>query len=384
MPRDFYEGVAGTPDVDPYEADVARHSYTILEGIRVSVFARGTTDLVTVYQRETGVSQGPSPEAGATGGPNPFFTGPTGSIQLWCDAPGRYDIQLTDTKTPPRIGTRIIPWNAIALDGVPEASLAQAVLDAFIPIGGELPYAGDSDPPGGRFLLAEGRFVLIADYPLAFARWGHKYNRDASGNPVDPGGGLFKIPDKRGRGSIGADNMGTAQGSAGNLPSLLAVQRVIGSKIGADQVVLTPAQLPAHAHPDNIAYTAAGGHGHTTGGSGTLNHTHAVYDPGHGHNISGGVPIYNTAYAGAGQPVVAGGSNIGLPRQALGADGSGVGIGIYMSMDTGYNLDHGHTVNPVGDHSHTKSGGVQNNVGGGGSHSNLEPNEVDNWIVRMK
>src|SRR5436190_11930557 len=114
MPRDFYEAVLGTPDI-------VTDAYTVLEGIRISVFARGTTDPVTVYQRETGVAQGPSPEAGTTGGPNPFFTGPTGSVQFWCDAPGRYDIQVSDTVTPPRLGTRVIPWNAIPLDGVPEA-----------------------------------------------------------------------------------------------------------------------------------------------------------------------------------------------------------------------------------------------------------------------
>jgi microcystin-dependent protein len=376
MPRDFYEATLGVPDA-------VTKAYIVYSGIRVRVYARGTTDLVTVYQRETGITEGPSPESGATGGPNPFFTSASGSVQFWCDAPGRYDIEISDTIVPARIGTRIIPWNAIALDGVPEASLAQAVLDAFIPIGGELPYAGDSDPPGGRFLLAEGRLVLIADYPTAFARWGHKYNRDGSNNIVDPGGGQFRIPDKRGKVSVGADNMGTARGAAGLLPSLASTFRAIGSHVGVDQVTLSAAQLPAHTHPDNISYAAAGTHSHG-GATGSMNrsnpHAHSIADPAHYHNVGGGIPVYNTGDASAGSaPITAGSLITTIYRATFYADANYTGVGIYNT-----DINHEHAIGSDGSHSHTKSGGVQASTGGDGAHTNLPPGEVDNWIVRMK
>lgn len=377
MSRDFYESVLGNPDADAYEGDAQRHVFTALEGIRVSVFNRGTTDLVTVYQRETGIAQGPSPEAGTTGGPNPFFTGPTASVQFWCDAPVRYDIQISDTITPPRIGTRIIPWNAIALDGVPEASLGADVLAAFLPIGGQIPYAGDGDPPGGRFLIADGRFVLISDWPTAFARWGHKYNRDASGNMVDPGGGRFKIPDKRGRGSLGADNMGTAQGSAGRLPSLLAVQRVPGTGGGSDTHSHT-ANIPSHTHSaslPNHVHTSPD-HYHLAAGLYTGNHGHGgITGAGIGATVGvqslAGGPLLLTRGAGAG----------GEHQHGINADGN---IGVYGNVGWASTaMGAQNTGNPTalptittGDASLLS---MVTDVA-----STLQNYEIDNWIVRMK
>lgn len=115
MPRDFYEATMGAPNVDGL--------FEVMSGIRITLYDRGTTTLATVFQRETGVTQGPSPEAGATGGPNPFTTGASGSVQFWSDI-GRRDIKVEDTQVPARIATRTIQWNAIPLDGIPGANLA--------------------------------------------------------------------------------------------------------------------------------------------------------------------------------------------------------------------------------------------------------------------
>lgn len=115
MPRDFYEATLGAPDL--------AGNYKIFSGIRVSVFLRGTTTPVNIYPRETGITLGPSPEAGATAGPNPFITGPTGSVQFWADL-GRCDILVEDTVAPPRIAPRTIQWNAKAMDEIPGTSLA--------------------------------------------------------------------------------------------------------------------------------------------------------------------------------------------------------------------------------------------------------------------
>jgi len=115
MPRNFYEATLGAPDL--------AGNFKVFSGLRISLFYRGTTNPATVYQRETGVTLGPSPEAGATSGPNPFITGPTGSVQFWADL-GRYDIFVEDTVAPARIATRTIQWNSVALDEIPGSSLA--------------------------------------------------------------------------------------------------------------------------------------------------------------------------------------------------------------------------------------------------------------------
>ena len=47
-------------------------------------------------------------------------------------------------------------------------------------------------PPS--FLICRGALHLIATYPALFAIIGHRFNRDAGGTPVDPGGGQFRVP----------------------------------------------------------------------------------------------------------------------------------------------------------------------------------------------
>jgi hypothetical protein len=119
MPRDFFEATLGAPD--------AGGVFRVLSNLRVSVFARDTTTPVNIYQAEVGVAQGPASAAGATGGPNPFFTGSTGSAQFWADL-GRYDVVIDDNQAPARVGSRKIQWNAKPLDGIPTSSLADLVI----------------------------------------------------------------------------------------------------------------------------------------------------------------------------------------------------------------------------------------------------------------
>src|SRR4051812_9818380 len=84
-----------------------------------------------------------------------------------------------------------------------EGVLAQML----VPVGGLLAYAGSGDPAGGGWLLADGRLIDRTTYLAFFTAVGHAYN-----GGVDPGSNKVRLPDKRGRGSIGADNMGTTQG----------------------------------------------------------------------------------------------------------------------------------------------------------------------------
>lgn len=339
MPRDFYESTIGAPD--------GSGVFKVLAGVRISVFNRGTTDLVDIYQRETGLAEGPSPEAGASGATNPFLTGVSGSVQFWCDAPDRYDLLIEDTVVPARISSRTIQWNAKATDELPFSALAADILNRIIPIGGQIPTGANGDPPGGFFLLADGRFVPIATYPEYTAAVGHKYN-----NGVDPGDGTVKLPDKRGRTSVGADNFGTARGAAGALGSLAAGARVAGQRVGADSHTLTSAQSGMVAH-NHGGTTGSHNHGNTTNNQQSLDHTHSAGGNWALADVPGGM---FTSAAG----------NRQFNTQ---------GIGINTSGD----LPHTH-----GTQNATATISTQGAADAAQAHNNLQPSELDNWLVRVK
>jgi microcystin-dependent protein len=143
---------------------------------------------------------------------------------------------------------------------------------ALPPIGAMMPYAGSGDPVGGAWLLADGRLVNRNTYAAFFAAVGHAYN-----GGVDPGSNMVRIPDKRGRVMVGADNMGTAQGAAGRLPNS---NRARGQTGGEETVLLTAGQsgLRSHYHhftatTDLPAGTAFFEGGPTATSSGTHVHT---------------------------------------------------------------------------------------------------------------
>jgi microcystin-dependent protein len=145
-------------------------------------------------------------------------------------------------------------------DGViEERHLADGdVLSTLVPIGAQIPYGGGGDPPGGRLLLADGRLINRTVHAAFFAVVGHAYN-----GGVDPGSNMVRIPDKRGRVSVGADNMGTAQGAAGRLPNS---SRARGQSGGEERHVMSISELPTHSHDAPAAYF--GLHNASVGGAG--------------------------------------------------------------------------------------------------------------------
>jgi microcystin-dependent protein len=128
-----------------------------------------------------------------------------------------------------------------------------AAAGGAMPIGIQLPYVGDTDPGdiggGITFLLADGRLISRTTYAAFFARSGHKYN-----GGVDPGSSMVRIPDKRGRVTVGPDNMGTVQGAASRLPNS---NRAAGQNGGEERHGLTVAELAAHGH--GASYSAFAG-----------------------------------------------------------------------------------------------------------------------------
>lgn len=118
------------------------------------------------------------------------------------------------------------------------------------------------DVPAG-FFICRGDLVLQATHPNLFAAIGHKYNRDAGGNPVDPGGGQFRLPDFRRKFPLGPGTGGIAD-------------RPNGQRGGAWD----------HVH---AVGTLAGNHAHLAGDGSTQlvaashAHGHSLYLPSHQH-----------------------------------------------------------------------------------------------------
>lgn len=252
-----------------------------LSNITVEVFIAGsTTEYATIYQSRSGVATGPSPITGSSGN-NPFTTGDTGLVIFWCET-GEYDVRFTDTEGIPRIQQIIIPFQAASPVDLAEATAVS------IRIGDQIPSVNDEDSPDGRFLLADGRLLSSSAYPELDALIGesappakkHRYNGGLS-----PAPGLFKIPDKRGRSSIGANDFGTAQGAAtGNTRHLI----IVGESGGEALHTLTTSELAPHVHTFPVYETTQGNLGNYAekssgfvgGNVGTTNWTGG----GQGHN----------------------------------------------------------------------------------------------------
>jgi microcystin-dependent protein len=96
------------------------------------------------------------------------------------------------------------------------------------------PFIGEIKMFGGTFAMrgfafCDGQLLPIAQYDALFSLLGTTYGGD--------GQNTFALPDLRSRIPLG-------QGQGSGLTN-----RVIGSPAGAETVVLTTNQLPAHSHP---------------------------------------------------------------------------------------------------------------------------------------
>lgn len=227
----------------------------------------------------------------------------------------------------PPVGT--VPAGArwLATDTFVESvKIGAAWVDVLVgfPLGVCIPYTGEGDPAGGVWLLADGRLLPSATYTAydimigAAAPVGKRHVYNAG---VDPLGGQFRIPDKRGRVSVGA---GTATGAAG------ATAKTRGVRAGEETHVLTTGEAAQKA---------------VSTGSDTPDHTHS------------GAAAASGSY---GQGLFAGTT---VP-------------GAYLALNPPpYYSTAG--VNNV--HHHDIAGSAA-----ASAHPNMQPYEVDNWIVRVR
>ena len=199
----------------------------------------------------------------------------------------------------------------------------RAYYDAYgsTPPGTLLQTALNWTPPG--FILCYGQAISRATYSQLWS-----IAQQGSGWTWGNGDGstTFNLPDFRGRLLAGADNMGGT--AAGNLTGY-----TVGTTGGLQTHTLTTTEIPSHTHTDS-------------------GHNHALTDPSHSHSIL-------------------------LPQ----GSGSGPGSGAISSTNPNFNTSFTTNISSTGITIATGNANNQN-TGGGGAHSIVQPTAAVNVMIR--
>lgn len=212
------------------------------------------------------------------------------------------------------------------------------------PVGAQMAYSGVGDPPSGFWMLCDGRLL---DRATPAGGSFHACAQHAYNNYLDPGANKVKLPDKRGRSSVGADQMlGTRlagfsdPGAAGVLTTAKGHNNTRGLRDGFERHSLNSLESGMPTHTGSVTVNSAA--------------------TGMGLNFGvAGNPLYdNTAPA--------------TSYNAANSGGGGTADVLRQSKPTLSDPTHGHT----GLASITGQPAIN-------EHNNLHPVEVDNWIVRV-
>lgn len=291
-----------------------------LVGGLLFTYAGGTTTKQSTFTDETGDTPLPNPIVlNSRGEVAPSSS--SASCGLWLDPSLEYKFVLAPATAgdPPTsqfwtIDNVVSPLAAIlaALQNF-EASLGG------VQIGSMVSYGGTTAPPG--WLLCFGQAVSRTTYALLFAIIGTAYG-------VGDGTTTFNLPDKRGRVSVGKDNMGGS--TAG---------RITAAVCGLDGTVLGRAGGDQNAQEDTIVASSSA--------------VTAITDPGHAHTLT--VYAVNT-FVAPGHPLA---TNSAAPVDAnapgIAAATTGVTAATAVSTSATSSLT--------------------------GASQNVQPCEIDNWII---
>lgn len=184
------------------------------------------------------------------------------------------------------------------------------------PIGAITGFAGATAP--NTWMFCYGQAVSRAAYPLLFTELGTAWG-------AGDGTTTFNLPDFRGRGIVGKDNMGGTPAGRVTTAGSGINGLVLGAVGGVQSVILTILQLAGHTHTG------------TTGSAGA--HTHPI-------------------------------STVG--------SGSGSGMDISYSNDGG--TPRTFNTNSAGAHTHPFTTA---STGGGEAHNNMQPSGIANIIIKV-
>lgn len=197
-------------------------------------------------------------------------------------------------------------------------------VDGSVPTGGVVEYAGSSLPVNGSWLFCDGTIYNISVQPKLFAVIGNTYGGD--------GIFTFAVPDKRGRTGIGA---GTGSG---------LTLRTLGQTLGEETHLLISTEIPVSGY--------------------------TVTDPGHNHSVNDSHHTHSLIVAGSNGVTAI--QNFG-PNQGI--TGGGPGGGSWAQQVT---ASSGAFIT----NSPNTTGITVSNPTGGGSHNNMQPSLVMNYIIK--
>lgn len=185
---------------------------------------------------------------------NPGVVVPAGGITpVWCD--GAF-VRPSATAMP-----SMAIAGAITAGSLDAATVLQGGGPVWSP--GDVKTSMVNVAPAG-WLICFGQAVSRTTFAALFAAIGVTFG-------AGDGSTTFNLPDARGRGLIGLDNLGGV--AAGRLPAALALGWAGGD---ATHLLATP-EMPLHGHNINDP-----GHGHAISDPG---HAHGLSDPGHVHSM---------------------------------------------------------------------------------------------------
>lgn len=274
-------------------------------------YAAGTTTKQSCFTDDTGDTPLPNPVVlNSRGEVAP--TGTSASCGLWLDPTLTYKFVLAPSTAgdPPTSQFWTVDQVVSPETAVLNALASYEATIGGVPIGAQMAYGGATAPNG--WLLCYGQAISRTTYALLFAIISTTYG-------IGDGSSTFNLPDKRGRVSVGTDNMG---GSAAN-----RITSAVCGITGTTQGAAGGSQL---AQQDTISITSTAVSVLTPGSVNVNNGTISVY---------GGPNVETVQAAGstANYPVV----------------GASVATSVTVSATSGLT----------------------------GTTQNVQPSEIDNWVI---
>jgi microcystin-dependent protein len=274
----------------------------------------------------------------------------------------------------------------IAVDGVEVAEIS-AKGSTLIPTGCLMPYGASAAPAG--WVRANGRTIgnasssaterANADTSDLFSFLWTNYadsicavssGRGASAAADYAANKTIALPDLRGRGIFGLDDMGNS--AAGRLGSVITSATTNGASGGAETVTLAEGNLPSHSHSMAHTHSVSGqtsgqsvshihGYSGTTSSNGDHSHTYFASNND------------NKSFSGSGSVANAGGTTASTGT-------TGAHTHTYSGFSDANNVDHNHTVSlTTGAASATNTG----TTGSGTALANMPPAFLSTIIIKL-
>jgi microcystin-dependent protein len=229
-------------------------------------------------------------------------------------------------------------------------------------------YAGTTLPP--KYVWPNGQLLSRAAYPELFTNLGIAHG-------AGDGSTTFGTPDVCGCVVVGRDNMGGAAKGRLTVAGSGIDGTILGARGGSENVTLTLAQVPVHAHGITDVV-----HGH---GVSDPQHYHPLADPGHAHSLYDPThahpgAVTATFLEGTGDGDVDGTEVHRFRRTnvATGVGAAGTGMGVYAA-GTGAYANYNYSGITVANGGTGLTG--TNNAGSGASHINVQASVVLNKIM---